>query len=196
MAWLTENQLLSFKSVGRGVKISDQAVIYGAHNVEIGDNVRIDAQTVILASSGSLKIGNHVHVAVGCLLAAGGGIRIGDFAGLSFGVNLISATDDTDGEFLVGPQFPDFLRGTKLGVINVEPYVFVGARSTVLPGCFLAIGSFIGANSLVIDDTVIQPWTKYFGSPVRRTGERRQDMVQKSVAAHEWWEEKIHRGDV
>ena len=49
MAYLTEDELktLGFKSLGENVKISDKASIYDAHNIQIGDNSRIDDFCVI-----------------------------------------------------------------------------------------------------------------------------------------------------
>lgn len=42
--FLTEKEIkiLNFKSIGKNVLISDKASIYGAENMSIGNNVRID----------------------------------------------------------------------------------------------------------------------------------------------------------
>jgi len=188
MAWLEENELRKFKRVGRGVKISTGAIIYGANNIEVGDNVRIDTETVILASQGSLKIGSHVHVAARCLLAARGGIKIGDFAGLSFDVKVISASDDASGEYLVGPQFPDFFRKVVAEETVIREYAFIGAGATVLVGANVDQGAMLGANSVALPGETLKSWTIYFGVPAHRIRERKQDLIEKSLEMHDWWQ--------
>ena len=43
----------------------------------------------------------------------------------------------------------------------------IGANSVVLPGVVIPEGVVVGAMSLVLQDTVLKPWTIYAGSPVR-----------------------------
>lgn len=189
MAWLDAQQLKHFKKVGRGVKISSDVRIFGPQNIEVGDNVRIDAQTIILATNGYLKVGSHVHIAARCMLASGGGITIGDFAGLSFGVQVISASDDTTGEYLVGPQFPDFFRHVITRPTHIEDFAFLGAGSTILTGARIKQGAMIGASSLVLASEELAPWAIHFGVPTRQIATRKQDCVKKSIEMLQWWEQ-------
>ena len=66
MAILSEQQLkeVGFKSIGKNVRISDKASIYGAQGIAIGDNVRIDDFVVLSAGAGGIDIGNYIHIAV------------------------------------------------------------------------------------------------------------------------------------
>jgi len=48
-----------FKAVGERVLVSRKASIYGAKNIELGSNIRIDDFCIL---SGKIKIGNYVHV--------------------------------------------------------------------------------------------------------------------------------------
>ena len=63
MAFYTQSELseLGFKFLGRNVKISNKAAIYGHENISIGDNSRVDDFCVI---SGRVTIGRNVHMAV------------------------------------------------------------------------------------------------------------------------------------
>jgi len=72
---------LGLKSYGKNVIISRKCSIYGASNISIGNNVRIDDFCVL---SGKIEIGNFVHIAAASLLFGGEhGIIMEDFSGLS-----------------------------------------------------------------------------------------------------------------
>ena len=93
--WLTKEELRStFKKFGKAVKVSRLALIIGGENVELGDNVRIDAFALILASNGWMTVGSNVHLAARTTFLAAGGIMIEDHVGVSFNSSLISASDD------------------------------------------------------------------------------------------------------
>lgn len=193
MAWLNDLQLKKFKRVGRQVRISDEALIYGAENIEIGNNVRIDAQTLILAHHGSLKIGSHLHIASRVMLSCRGGIVIGDFSAISMGAMLISASDDPTGNFLVGPVHPEYLTKVYAAPIILEPYAWLGTSSVVLPGARIGQGAVVGAMSLVKTDARLEPWKIHVGQPAKPVKERSQDIVLKSREAIEYWADLWHQ---
>lgn len=188
MAWLSQKQLESFKRVGRGVKISDQALIYGAHNIEVGDNVRIDAQTIVLAANGSLRIGSHVHIAVQCLLSCGGGVSLGDFTSVSMGSKIISASDDASGEWLVGPNHPPHLIKVRKEPIVIDHYAWLGTNAVMLPGSKASQGSMLGVGAVAVFRQVLAPWAISLGSPAAFWKKRSQEMVVKSTEAIEIFE--------
>ena len=53
-----ELKSFKFKSLGKNVKIKKNVAIYFVENITIKDNVRIDDNTVIVASNNSTTIGN------------------------------------------------------------------------------------------------------------------------------------------
>ncbi len=57
--YLTEKDLqdFGFKSLGQNVRISSDARIYGAENISIGNNVRIDDFVILAAVGGSITKG-------------------------------------------------------------------------------------------------------------------------------------------
>ena len=52
---------IKFKSLGKNVDISSSAVIVGCQNISIGNNVRIDPFTTIVASEGKLEISDYIN---------------------------------------------------------------------------------------------------------------------------------------
>lgn len=165
MSWLTEKELKRFKSVGQNVKVSREALIFGPENVELGDNVRLDAHVIVLAKKGFLKVGSHVHLAARSLFLCGGGIEIGDFAAIAFETKIVSASDDLGGEYLVGPCFTDDLTNVRAQKVTIEKFAVVAMAAIVLPGVTIGEGAVIGAQSIVRSS--VGGWHVYYGSPLQ-----------------------------
>lgn len=165
---------LGLKSFGSNVLISRKASIYGAENISIGHDVRIDDFCIL---SGKISIGNYVHIAAYCGLYAGSfGITIKDFAGLSSRCVVYAMTDDFSGEALQGPTVPDKFRNVTGGEVVLEKYVNVGTGCTILPGAHLAEGVSVGAMSMV--NRSLKEWGIYFGIPCKRLIDRSKKMLQ------------------
>lgn len=184
MGWLFNSELVGFKRIGRGVKISRHALIYGSENVSIGDNVRIDAGVKILANKGEIVFGSHIHVACNAIFVCGGGIHVGDFVPISFGCQLISASDSYCGDALVGPVFDPEYTSVKTSPIVLERLSGLGANCVILPGVRLREGAVAGACSLLTRST--EPWKTYVGQPARAIGDRDKRCAELAVE----WEEK------
>lgn len=165
---------LGFKSVGKNVLISRMCNIVGVGNISIGDNVRIDAfTTIIAAGSGFLNIGSYVHIGGYSALFAGSGIEMGDFSGLSQGVKIYSKSDDYSGEFMTNPTVPSRYTGVIGGKVTIGRHAIIGSQSIVMPGIEIAEGVAIGANSLVTKNT--EEWSVYFGSPAKKIKNRKRN---------------------
>jgi len=175
--FLSEEEIRSagFRKVGRDVKIHSRASLYGLENIDIGDHVRIDDFTVIIAT-GPLVIGNYVSIPNFCFLGAKYGISIGNFVTFAPGVKIFSASDDYEGHRLTGVAVPGSMTGGKQAPVTIEDHVIIGCGSIVLPGCRLSVGCAVGALSLVKAD--LDPWGIYAGIPARRRKERKQDLMQ------------------
>lgn len=162
----------AFKKAGKDLFIDMESNIIGHQNIELGDNVRIDAGVKILCASGFLKIGSHVHIAAGTTLLCGGGIIIGDHCGISIDCKIISASEDFSGNHLLNPNVPKKYRNTYASPIVLEPFSMVCAASTMLPGSCLKRGAVLGAMSLVRGETFIPEYTFGWGVPVKDHGPR------------------------
>lgn len=176
--FLSQEQLsdLSFAQIGDDVFISENAVIVGCENIKLGNNVRIDPFSVIVANEGFLYLGEYTHIAGGCHLSCVGGIVIQDFGVLAHGVKLYSGSDVYDGSGLTHPLIAREFKNLEIGQITLEKHVIIGANSVVLPGCSIRIGTSVGAHSLVKKD--LNEWSLYAGVPAKKIGERSKQLLE------------------
>lgn len=174
--YYTENDLKNagFRKLGKDIKIHSRSSIYGVENISLGDHVRVDDFTIIIAS-GKVEVGSHVHIANHCYIGATYGVVLEDFAGVAHGTKIFTASDDYSGEWLTGPTVPrEFTAGTH-GQVTVGRHAIIGAGSIILPGCSIGEGSAVGAMSLV--NRNLEPWGLYFGIPAKRKKDRSKDLL-------------------
>jgi galactoside O-acetyltransferase len=175
-----ELRAFGFARVGEGSAISRTCTIVGLENIVIGDFVRIDGFTTIVATGGPLRIGSHVHICSGCVLGARGGIELGDFSSLSHGVRLLSAIDDFSGRRMTNSTVPEELLGVQSAPVKIGRYVPVGSGSIVLPGVEIGEGAAVGAMSVVLSS--LPEWRICSGNPAKPTGERARDLLTLEAA--------------
>lgn len=176
MAYYTQEQLknIGFKFVGNNVKISDKASIYGADQMEVGDNSRIDDFCVL---SGKIKIGRNVHIAPFCLVAGGEkGIVFEDFSGLAYHVQVFTQSDDYSGRTMTNPTVPKQYKNEMKKEVMIGKHSIIGAGSIIMPGVTLAEGTSIGALSLVRKST--EAWSIYLGNPAKKIMNRKTDLME------------------
>ena len=175
MAYLSQKQLesLGFKSLGINVKISDKASIYNHHQIEIGDNSRIDDFCIL---SGKIEIGSYCHITPMCLIAGGEpGISIADYSTLAYGVKVFSQSDDYSGESMVNSLIPKKYKNEYFSQVYIGKHVIVGAGAVIFPGVCLEEGCSIGSMSLVLKST--KAWGIYAGIPAKRIKERSKKLL-------------------
>lgn len=166
---------IGFKSVGKNVKVSRKCSIYGAENMEIGNDVRIDDFCVL---SGKVKIGNYVHISAYNALYGRFGIEIGNFCGISPRCTLFSASDDFSGEHMISPMVPEDLTQLTMGKIVLNDYCQVGANSIVMPAVVIEEGAVCGAYSFV--NHSLPAWTINVGIPCNTLEERHRNPKELS----------------
>jgi galactoside O-acetyltransferase len=170
-----ELRSFGFARVGENSAVARNCTIIGLENIVIGDNVRIDGFTSIIAPKGRVKIGSWVHIATGCALGARAGIEIGDFSSLSQGVRLFSAIDDYSGRAMTSATLPPEVQRIHAAPVSLGKYVALGSGTLVLPGVEIGEGAAVGALSLV--NQALKPWTIYGGNPARETAPRLRDLL-------------------
>jgi len=159
---------LGLKSYGKNVLISRKCSIYGASNISIGNNVRIDDFCVL---SGKIEIGNFVHIGAASLLFGGEyGIIMKDFSGLSSRCVIYTESDDYSGEWMTNPAIPDEFRKVYGGQVTIGKHAIIGTGSTILPNVEIGEGSSVGAMGLVTKS--LEPWGIFLGSPPRKLKDR------------------------
>lgn len=168
-----ELSCLGLKSIGQNVKISKKASIYGAENILLGDNVRIDDFCIL---SGKIDIGNYVHIAAySALYGSDKGIFIDDFASISSRVCIYSVSDDYSGKSMTNPTIPDEYKDVDNRAVFIEKHVIIGSTSIILPGVTLKEGSAFGCFSLVKENS--EPWSINVGIPARKIKDRERQAI-------------------
>ena len=180
--YLSESEIagLGFKSTGTNIKISRSCIFFNCHLIEIGKNVRIDANTVITANKESVKIGSYVHIGVGCYVNGSFGLELRDFTALSAGTKLFSSSDDYSGNYMTNPTVPSAFTNPTNGKVVIGKFVNIGSNCVIMPNVEIGEGSVVGALSFV--NKSIRSWGIYFGSPVKRIGDRKKNVLELSLS--------------
>lgn len=174
-SFYTQEELstLGLKSFGKGVLISRKCSIYGAKNISIGDNVRIDDFCIL---SGNITIGSHIHISAYCALYGANGIIMENYTGLSPRCTLLSASDDFNGDFLIGPIHPAHTTHVTGGSIILKRYSQLGVGCTVLPSVIIEEGCAVGGMSLITKS--LKSWTVYKGIPAKEHATRQKGLLK------------------
>ena len=165
---------MGFATLGKNVKISRKASIYGTANISIGNNVRIDDFCVL---SGKIEIGSYVHIAAYAALYGGqDGIFVGDFASISSRVTVYSVTDDYLGGAMTNPMVPSEYTNVESKPVYIGKHVIIGSTSVVLPGVNMREGSAFGSFSFITKDS--EEWSVNIGIPAKKTKDRKRDILE------------------
>lgn len=158
-----------------GVTIHPFAKICVPENVELYSNCTIGDFTFIW---GGLKtiIGRYSHVQVNVNIWGGGETIIGNYVSVALGSTLLSAVYDYKEGLRMVDHLPEGQTKTIFGKLTINDDTYIGANSIILP-VTIGEGCIVGAGSLVNKD--LEPWGVYVGSPCRKIGERRKDIIYK-----------------
>jgi len=167
---------LGFETIGNNVSISKKASFYGIGRISIGNDVRIDDFCVLSAGSGGINIGNNIHIGIHSSIIGAGSVILADYCNISARVSIYSSNDDYSGEFMSNPTIDSTYTNVSSEVVLLEKHVIVGCGSVILPGVTLAIGTAIGALSLVKEST--KAFGIYAGRPVKYIKERKQSLLE------------------
>lgn len=175
-SYYSENELkeIGFKSIGSNVLISRKTSIYGASNISIGNNVRVDDFALL---SGKIMLGNNVHIAAYTGLFGGeAGIEVADFCGISAHCCVYAASDDYTGVALTNPTIPDKYKMVTAKKVVLEKHALVGAGSIILPGVHIGEGASFGSMCLITKDA--NPWMMHVGAPAKELKPRKKDLLE------------------
>lgn len=175
-SFYTQSELssLGLKQYGSNVLISKNTSIYGAENITIGDNVRIDDYCIL---SGHLTFGSNIHISAYNALYGAMGIVLEDYTGISPRCSLFSAMDDFSGDFLIGPVHPKAFTNVHGGRIILKRFSQLGCNCVVFPNITIGEGAVIGAMSMVKND--MTPWSVNCGIPAKKVSERNKGLLMK-----------------
>ena len=173
---LTELASLGLKTYGKNVLISRSALLYNAKNISIGNNVRIDAFSILSSGNEPFVIDNYIHIATGVCIWGGNGFHIKSLSNISAGSKIYTQSDSYCGNYLIGPAVPQKYRNIYGSPLTIEKHTIIGAGTIVLPGSIIGEGVAIGANSLVMKEC--KPWGIYAGSPAKFIKERSKKLLE------------------
>lgn len=171
-----ELRSFGFRAVGENVVIAKNCTIIGVENISLGNHVRIDGYSTLVAGGGWLRLGSYIHLGSHCVVIAGDGVEMDDFSCISHGVQLFSRSDDYSGLHMTNAAVPDKYKGVQRGAVRLGKHALVGAGSVVLPGVALAEGAAVGALSLVNKD--LAAWGVYAGCPAKLLKERSRALLE------------------
>lgn len=154
LLWFTNNVISNIPS--HHIRLSFFRRIMKFH---VGNGSSIHLGSYIYARRG-LSIGPNSVINGNCSLDTRGGIVIGKNVSISREVIILTADHD--------PAAPDF-SGRCRSVIICD-YVFIGTRSTIMPGVRLGEGCVIGAGSVITRD--VEPYSIMAGVPGTKIGDR------------------------
>lgn len=174
-SFYTKDELtqFGFKAIGDGVLISKKASIYGAENISLGNQVRIDDFCIL---SGKISLGSYIHIGAYCALYGAYGIEMEDYTGLSPRCTVFSATDDFSGDYLISPMVNREKTNVTGGKVLIEKYSQIGAGCVILPNVKIEKGVAVGAMSLIKKN--LSEWSVYAGIPTKRIGNRRKGLLE------------------
>ena len=165
-----------FKSIGKNVKISSDARIYGPENISIGNDVRIDDFTILSAINGSITLGNYVFIARNSHLSGSLGIEMHDFSSMAANTVIYSASDDYSGDYLTAQSIPQKYTAHIGGPVIISKHVIIGSACTIIGPSVIGEGCSLGAMTFVHKN--LKPWGIYFGIPAKRLKERKRGLLK------------------
>ena len=162
-----EELVNSLFSVGENVYISDDVILHNPRNISIGNNVRIDSQCILIAGKDTrIKIGNDVHISVGCYYYGNSGnITLEDSVCTAPRCTLYTGNDDYTDGYITNYMAPKEYKKVTTGDILIKKYSIVGCYTAILPNVTLEHATSVGAHSLVKKST--EPFDLVAGAPAK-----------------------------
>jgi len=142
--------------IGKNCFVAEDATIVG--DVIIGDDCSIWYKTVIRGDVNHIRIGNRVNIQDACVLHTTYKktvIRLGNDVSVGHRVLLHGAT--VEDEVLIG-----------MGAILMD-HVRVGTRS------------IIAAGALLLENTIVEPYSIWAGLPAKKIGEVTEEQVEQLI---------------
>lgn len=167
---------MGVKCLGTNIQISKLTKLINPTNITLKNNIQVDDNCLLSAKSGLIEIGNYVHIGRNSALFSGSKIMLSDFSGISVNCNLFGKSGIFDGSCLTNPCIPDKYARVHSGDIFLGKHAVVGANTIILPNTHINDGVVVGSLSLV--KGILNEWTIYGGSPIRKIKERKRDLLK------------------
>lgn len=128
--------------------------------------------------AGEPEIGEGTWIGAFTLIDGLGGLKIGRGCNVSSGAQILSHS--TVRRCVTERKFPDVdCKRTEIG-----DFVFVGANAVIQMGARIGDHSVIGAGAVVLEDTVVPPYSLVAGVPARIVRDLRAEVAAWSEPKH------------
>jgi len=157
-----------------GNRVSRHSVLCGSQNIVLNGKNIVQSEAIIRGDLANVRVGRH------CVISSKAVIRP-PFKKFSKGVAFFPLQIG-DNEFIG--------EGSIVNAAVVSSYVYIGKNVVIGRRCVLKDCCYIEDNSVVPPETVVPTFTRFSGSPAKRTGElpeNTQDIMMdftKSYYAH------------
>lgn len=177
---MSEYNYWLLNGIGKNVYIGHDVIIKRPNLVRIGSDVAIDAHFVCTTK---LTLGDKIHISYGVTIIGGehSEVTLENFTTIAAGSHLIAGSDDYN-DHLLSPVIPIEYRKIITSPILLKPFSSICTNCVVSPGVVFGMGSVLGANSFVKENTVLDEWTIYAGNPCRPIKKRNKENILRSAA--------------
>jgi acetyltransferase-like isoleucine patch superfamily enzyme len=149
--------------------IDANVYLHQPERIIIAPTARIDWNVRINGGEGCV-IGEHVHIATGCVINAGNGyVEMGDHSGCSNNVVIAAGMPDLDYLHISAADLPENQHPIRK-VTTIGKYVVIFAGAIICPGVTIGDGAVIAAGAVVTHDVL--RLTIVAGVPAKRIGTR------------------------
>ncbi len=159
--WTSRLKLWRVQKVGKRVKVLGRVWVHGDGEVELGDDVVLDARAAPIeirtAKGGKLTLGDGVRVEGGASLESEGRLVIGR------GVTVRPFAKIIDNHF--HPLTGDRNQRAPPGEVVLEDGVVIEAGAIVLPGAHVGAGSLVAPRAVV--SKRVPPGMRVVGNPAK-----------------------------
>ena len=159
-----------FRNIGKGALIHRPIQATGLKNISIGEMTEIGKYGVITAWNhfgnktytpsieigGNCHLGDYIHITGINRIVIGNKVLTGRWVTISDN----SHGSNTIGEIDIAPTERDL---SSKGPVIIEDKVWIGDKSTILPGVHIGEGTVVAANSVVTKD--VPPFCVVAGNP-------------------------------
>jgi len=135
-------------------------------SIKIGSYTHVSMDQFITGyySSCNISIGDNCVINRKCYFDGRQGISIGNNVNISFGTSIITLQHNTNDR--------DF--SCTGSAVIIDDYVWIGAKSILLPGVKIGKGAIVAAGAVVTKD--VAPYSIVAGVPARKINERTHDL--------------------
>ena len=128
-----------------------------------------------------MEIGIGCHVGPSVTVAGGKDrlFKLGDFSGVASGTRIFCSSNDyvNDLVTIAPPGIDETMLKAISGDVIFDRYTGIGANAIVMPNNRIPEGTVIGALSFVPANFQFEPWSVYFGNPIRYIMPRNKESV-------------------